>query len=468
MSENHSSEQQESEARPRAVPLAKLVKAVPRGEQPTLQINQDLMPTKVLEAPIPIKARLIRPAPVLEHTDHDVEEEVVLTPVSTLAQPSEQSTEANSEPLPKGFIRRIWWSIRSFVELVFGAVSLIIGLSALAVIPIVQFMSLGYFFEATRRVAQSGRLRDGFIGLRKAARIGSVVLGTWLVIAPLRFLSSLYVSAQIIEAEGRAANTFGGVLFFLTILGGLHIFLALANGGRLRSFFWPVGNMIAFWSRIKAGDVYGTLRDQFWDFIVSLRLQYYFWLGFRGFFGSLIWLILPISLLAVSSKAPPVGFVGALLLTWVVMVLPFLQANFAMENKFRAHFALRTVRERFRHAPLAFSFALLMTLLLPVPLYLLKVELVPSEAGWLPSLFFITFMFPARLITGWAYGRALRREERAHFLWRFLSKPTLLPMALFYTVVVFASQYISWEGIGSLYGQHAFLLPVPFFEFGNY
>ncbi|MDF1663825.1 MAG: hypothetical protein P1V97_18790 [Planctomycetota bacterium] len=466
MSENHSSGNYESESSPKGVPLAKLVKAVPRGDAPTIQMSvADTQPTKIIAAPIPIKAKLIRRSPV-SNIDEDEIEFTELASGPSLEEPSIEG--ARGEEKPKGALRRLWYYFRSFVEIVFGGVSLIIGLAALAVIPIVQFISLGYFFDATRRVAESGRFRDGFVGLRKAARIGSVVLGTWLVIAPLRFLSSLYVSAQIIEPGGSTATTFGAVLFVLTILGGLHIFLAMANGGRLRNFFWPVGNMISFWRRMKQGAVYGTLRDEFWDFLVTLRPQYYFWLGFRGFFASLIWLIIPITLLAASSKAPPVGFVGALLLMWVVMVLPFLQANFALENKFRAHFALKTVREHFRHAPFAFTFALLISLLFPVPLYLLKVELVPSEAGWLPSLFFITFMFPARLMTGWAYGRAVRREERAHFFWRFLCKPALLPMAMFYTVVVFASQYISWEGIASLYGQHAFLLPVPFFEFGNY
>jgi hypothetical protein len=31
-----------------------------------------------------------------------------------------------------------------------------------------------------------------------------------------------------------------------------------------------------------------------------------------------------------------------------------------------------------------------------------------------------------------------------------------------YVVVVFIGQYTSWRGAGSLYEQHAFLLPVPF------
>ena len=41
-----------------------------------------------------------------------------------------------------------------------------------------------------------------------------------------------------------------------------------------------------------------------------------------------------------------------------------------------------------------------MTLTLAIPLYLLKAELIPREVAWLPSLVFVTFMFPARLAVG--------------------------------------------------------------------
>jgi hypothetical protein len=36
--------------------------------------------------------------------------------------------------------------------------------------------------------------------------------------------------------------------------------------------------------------------------------------------------------------------------------------------------------------------------------------------------------------------------------------------AVFYVLVVFFAQYTSWGGVSSLYEQHAFLLPVPFFK----
>jgi hypothetical protein len=38
----------------------------------------------------------------------------------------------------------------------------------------------------------------------------------------------------------------------------------------------------------------------------------------------------------------------------------------------------------------------------------------------------------------------------------------MLPTAGLYVLLVLLTQYTSWEGVGSWYEQHAFLLPVPF------
>jgi hypothetical protein len=144
------------------------------------------------------------------------------------------------------------------------------------------------------------------------------------------------------------------------------------------------------------------------------------------------------------------------------LYVPFLQIRFASENRFQAFFELRAIRDRFRRAPWAFGFALLITLLFAVPLYLLKIEMIPREAAWLPSVLFLIFIFPARLFSGWAYGRAERRATPRHWFFRWTSRIGMLPVALAYVVIVFFTQYAAWGGIWSLYEQHAFLLPVPF------
>jgi hypothetical protein len=347
-----------------------------------------------------------------------------------------------------------WW---------FGVVALIIGLSVLAATPILQFLSLGYLLEASGRIARSGRLRDGFIGVRLAARAGSIALGIWLVMLPLRLIASLAHSARIIDPDGVVARRWNIALVVLTVLTGMHIIVALSRGGRLRYFFWPF-NLIWLVRRLWRGGYYAEARDAVWEFTVALRLPYYLWLGVRGFAGAMAWLVLPVTLLAFGTKLPILDLPGTLLLWLVLLYVPFLQAHFAAENRFRACFELGAVRAQFKRAPWAFAFAFVVTLLFAVPLYLLKIEMVPREAAWLPSLVFIVFMFPARLLTGWALGRARHRATPRHWFFRWTGRLSMLPVAAFYVLIVFLSQFISWHGVWSLYEQHAFLLPVPFFS----
>ena len=133
-----------------------------------------------------------------------------------------------------------------------------------------------------------------------------------------------------------------------------------------------------------------------------------------------------------------------------------------MDGRFSALFATRVVRERFRRAPWAFALSFLLTVAAAIPLHLLKIEVVPREATWLPSLLFVGFLFPARLACGWAYARGGLRETRRHWFWRGVGRLGMVPVAGLYVLIVFLSQYVSWGGVWDLYEQHAFLLPVPF------
>ena len=143
----------------------------------------------------------------------------------------------------------------------------------------------------------------------------------------------------------------------------------------------------------------------------------------------------------------------------VAVYLPIVQTRFAVENRFSAMFELREVRQLFQRAPIAFWLALSTTFLFAIPLYLLKIELPPREIAWLPSLLFVLFILPARMLTGWALSRALRRENPCHGLVRWTSRLALVPVVTLYVVIVYLAQYISWDGTLSLFQQHAFLLP---------
>src|SRR5262249_20274535 len=141
---------------------------------------------------------------------------------------------------------------------------------------------------------------------------------------------------------------------------------------------------------------------------------YYFWLGLRGFAAAMVWLVIPVSLLVIGHSpgnlASLVGWLGAFLLAFVLLYLPFLQLRLAQENRFLGGVEWFAVRAAFRRAPYLSAIAFVVTLLSAIPLYLLKIEVVPAEAAWLPSLVFVSFIFPARLLTGWAMGKARHRE----------------------------------------------------------
>lgn len=203
-------------------------------------------------------------------------------------------------------------------------------------------------------------------------------------------------------------------------------------------------------------------------FFQSLRLRHYFWLGIRGFVGAFVWLLVPITMMVLATKVDDPGFggliafVGGITLGFVLIYLPFLQARLPMTGRFLSQLDVRAVRQQFQRAPIAYWFSLLMTLALAIPLYILKAELIPREAVWLPSLFFITFMLPARLAVGWAISRAEHRSEPRLWISRWLARLGLLPVTFVYALIVYFTQFTSWHGSLSLYEQHAFLVPVPF------
>jgi|SRR5262245_3428017 len=352
------------------------------------------------------------------------------------------------------------------IEWLFGFVSLIGGLAVLAAIPVLQFLSLGYLLEAGGRVARSGRFRDGFIGIRTAARVGGIVLGCWLFLLPVRLLADWTYSAQIIDPGGESAKAWRLLLYVVIAVTFLHLGLACARGGKLRYFLWPF-NFVWVFGRVLRGGYYAEARDAVWHFVVGMRLPHYFWLGVRGFLVAMAWLALPVTLLAMGHARIPtaglLGFLGGMSLAVVLLYLPFLQLRMAAANRLREGFNVKAVRADFRRAPWAFSIAFVITLLFALPLYLFKIEVVPQEAEWLPALVFIAFIYPARLLTGWALGRATKREQPRHWFFRWTGRLPLLPAAGFYVVIVFFSQYTSWNGVWSLYEQHAFLVPVPFF-----
>ena len=404
---------------------------------------------------------------------NDVEEDIIDAECVTVpveeGEVAEIMTEDQCDGVDKSkrppLILRIPRIIFAGINWIFGFCSMIVGLAVLATIPILQFLSLGYLLESSGRVARSGRIRDGFIGIDRFGRVGSIVLGTTLSFLPVWFISSLTDSSIILNGPSRETRFMGLLLTFVSVVTVCHIIWAWFRGGKIRHFLWPAPWRL--FKQLRKGGWLSEARDATCEFIENLRLPFYFMLGIRGFAGAILWLFVPVTLLSLGTiDNQPVGallgLVGSFTTAIVVMYLPFLQTRFAVENDFGEYLRVSAVRSDFRRAPIAFWIALFCTLLFALPLYLLKAELIPREAAWLPSLVFVVFMFPSRLAAGWAVSRAAKREQPRHALFRWSSRFATVPVIGFYVGFVFLTQYVSWYGRWSLYEQHAFLLPVPF------
>lgn len=364
-------------------------------------------------------------------------------------------------------MRPRWWrrwfaAVDRGWEWLFGIGALVVGLAVLATLPVLQLLSLGYLLEVSGRVARTGELRTAFVGVRKAARFGSVALAVWLLLLVPKLTASLWQDARLIDPASPAASFLG--LLTAAICGWivLHTAAAIWRGGRLRHFLWP--RPIRFLRQIVSAEGLSQAWRSLHSYLRSLRLMYYFRLGLKGFLVGIAWLVLPTTLLVAGVKAPLLGMVGAIVLAAVVLLLPFLQARLAASGLLRDGFAAGAVWRDYRRAPLSFALASVATLALAVPLYLLKVELIPREAAWLPSLLFVVSIWPARVLSGFAVARAGRTDRR---WWKSAFSGielliVLLPLAFLYVLILFLSQYASWYGAWSLYEQHAFLLPVPF------
>lgn len=354
------------------------------------------------------------------------------------------------------------WCFRSL----FGIASLIVMLAVIAAIPVVNLLALGYLLEVEGRLARTGRLRDGFPLIGLAPRLGSIAMGIWLCVFPLRLLSDAAADARLIDRGAAADRNLHLMLQVLSVFITLHICLALARGGGLSCFLRPIKNVRWLVARFRQGSYWSQAETAVGDFLQGLRLKHHFWLGLRGFVGAFLWLVIPTALLGAAKKTEGgpllVTVFGGILLMLVLSWVPFLQAHFAAENRFGALFELRTVRKLYQNAPFSWLLTMLITLALSLPLYLFTVTLPPSDAAWTVTLVFIVSIYPARVVTGWAYHRAATRENRAHWSLRWLTRGVLVPLLGFYVFLLFFTQFIGERGKAVLFEHHAFMLPSPF------
>lgn len=439
-------------------------------------------------------------------------EEVVLAELDIPEPHADPLTESAAQTGKQSWPFRVAGFCRRLASRIFGMASYIFLLAVLANVPLFQLITFGYLLDAGGKAARGEKFRDLFSGLEKASHLGGIFLGTWLLIWPIRIATGFWLDASIIDPSSSATGALK-VLQWVLLVGTLgHVFAAIACGGKLRYFFWPLiapfsigiwlvrrstitrkllsitlgwvsPKMVSdicnaqpimdwflpaiFLKRLFRGNLYSSSRDAVWDFIVDLNLPRFFMLGLKGFIGTMIWLALPTLLLAGStSDKPVVGgfclFFGIVISVPVFALLPFLQAHFGTDGKLKRFAEPLVVMRQFSRAPFAHLFGLLMTLLLAIPLFLLKIEEVPTEFLWTLSLLFVAFGWPSRIIAGWAIGRSKKKERPVRWWIRYPVQFFAAPISFSFAVIFFLTRYISWNGTLSLLENHVFLLPAPF------
>lgn len=360
-------------------------------------------------------------------------------------------------------LRAIGW----IVELLFGLASLFLMLAVLAAIPLLNFLALGYLLEAEGRVARTGKLRYAFPLLPLAPRLGSIALGVWLWLWPIRWMTDAAADAQLI-APGTAVAA-GWTIAKYWITGGIavHLILALARGGGFWCFFRPIKNVLWLVTQFQAGTYFATASTAVREFIAALKLRHHAWLGVRGFAGAFAWLFVPTAFFAAMRSTQKPGEILLTLFGGVLLILalswtPFLQAHFAAENRFSAFRELGRVRELFRRTPLLFFLSIVVLYALALPLYLSKVAVPPRDALWLVTPIFIATIYPSRILIGWSYARAMRREYRRSIFLRWPLWLLLTPLLAAYLFLLFFTPAIGAYGRRVLFEHHALLLPSPF------
>ncbi len=365
--------------------------------------------------------------------------------------------------------QRIVGSTVVAIRTLFRLISLVAVLAFLAAIPLIQLIAFGYLLDVAGRLTRGGTLRESVHGLDRAGSIGLAVVALFVASLPVQLLVHWESVAAVIDPGSDQAIRLRSLAILCAILATVWLLWVWARGGTLTNYLWPEPKR--FLRQAWRPSMWSSMPDRLWEFTVSLELPRLFWLGARGFFGTLVCL-LPAMIIMFANRngtTPLAGLVGVrylISLGIVLLYLPMLQAHFAAENRLRALFDVLTVRQYFLRAPWAWFGAMLCSLvLMPIPLYLLKIEATPQEVVWLPSLFFVAFMLPARISAGLALRRASRQPLRFGF-WPSLSRWTvrvfMVPVVGVYLLFLALSQYTSWEGLQTWVQQHAILVPVPF------
>lgn len=438
------------------------------------------------------------------------------------AQPPESTSPIEDRDATPGLERdrpswvfRLWGWFTGVLAHLFGIASVMVLLAIATSIPLVQFAAFGYLLEVGGRLGRGAKMRDAMVGLRKASVLGGSLLGIWLCLIPVRVVSNIWFDAFLIDPTSSQTATLRVVQFAAIFLTVAHIGAALICGGKLRYFFWPliapcslaiwavrkmagirwfrsilnwfcgwvspklaadivntppIGDWFLpaiVWKRWRQGHLYAELREELWSFFVGLRPLHYLTLGLKGLVGTLAWLLVPTGLLVISAytEGATAGItfaMGALIAIPIFAGLPFLQVHFAKEGRLRNFAEPWNVFKNFGRAPIVHTLSLLLILVFSLPLFLLKIETIPTELMWTLALVFVMFAWPAKFLAGLAYRRGNRKDKPAWWIIRYPMVLLTAPISFAFVLILTGTRYVSWYGALSLFENHVFLLPAPF------
>jgi hypothetical protein len=270
----------------------------------------------------------------------------------------------------------------------------------------------------------------------------------------------------MIDPHSTTTRRLENALTIVSIAITVHLCCALARGGSWGCFIRLFKNLLWVWREFRRGNYLTRAGETAREFIASWQVRTFWWRGCRAFFGSLIWLVLPTLLLGIANRTRglPVllTVIGGWLLIPVLIRVPFLQAHFAVEDRWGSLFDRKTIRDLRRRAPICHLLAIITTYALSLPLYLLTIVVPPRDALWLVTVVFIAAIYPARICVGWAYYHAWVRTDPAFFLWRWSAWILTWGLLGTYVFLLFFTQFIGEHGKLVLFEHPSLLLPVPF------
>ncbi len=389
-------------------------------------------------------------------------------------------------------------------------------LAWLATIPVIQFLTLGFLVEVTRRVARSGRLGDGLLGSEKGWTICKWMFGiavTWL---PLLIVSRMRYDAWLIDPSSAAYTGWRFweyVVFGLTVVHWIGVGL---TGGQLRHFFWPLlvpwylatgllkrcltidwvqmvieqtlgaifpRTVAAYyrsvplsnwfvpavlWRHVRQGTLLSESSDRFWGWAQSLRPRYYFSWGLGAFGGMAIWFGGPALWFLVATRAAnpvPEGIfyvLGVIHLFAALQYYPLVHCRYCVTGNWLSYFQWRQAASRYWYSPLRLSLAMALALVLTFPLWLTRIAMIPYDLWWLLSGLYVACLWPVWLTWGWAWHHASTRTRSTTWTWGVSLMPIFWALIAGQLLLTLVSIYTSWQGVFNILLHPTFNVPTPF------